>query len=355
MVKRVCLVSSGTGGHLLPAVVLADALGREGHETLLVLGGRAVEDAMLEHVPCKTDRLPLSGSRLGLPLRVWSATRRARQILRDRDVDVVLATGGRTSVPVGLAARSLGLPMYLLEQNATTGKANRLLLPLARRIYLGLPTLRKVRRSLFTGTPLRREFREVKRSAARRRLGLREDVPVVLVTGGSQGADVLNRTVPRALFSTGRALQVIHVTGSGKDDGVREAYRGFDGHRLQVQVQAMVMGMADLYGAADLVICRGGGGTVAELMAVGRPAIIVPYPHHWDHQQMHNGNVLSGAGAAVVIAQEKFDAASLASKICELLSDPDVLAAMGRRAKGLSPTNPCARILADMRQMEALD
>ncbi len=195
----------------------------------------------------------------------------------------------------------------------------------------------------------------MKRSSARRRLGLREDVPVVLVTGGSQGAEVLNRTVPRALSSTGRALQVIHVTGSAKDHDVREAYRGLGAHRLQVQVLPMVMGMADLYGAADLVICRGGGGTVAELMAVGRPAIIVPYPHHWDHQQMHNGNVLSGAGAAVVIEQARLDSASLAGKICELLSNPEGLAAMGRRAKGLSPTNPCARILADMRQMEALD
>jgi UDP-N-acetylglucosamine--N-acetylmuramyl-(pentapeptide) pyrophosphoryl-undecaprenol N-acetylglucosamine transferase len=355
MVKRVCLVSSGTGGHLLPAVVLADALGDQGHEPVLVLGGRAVENAMLAHVRCPSALLPLAGNRLGLPLRLLRATHRARQILRHYEVDVVLVTGGRTSVPVGLAARSLGLPMCLLEQNATTGVANRLLLPLARRIYLGLPTARKVPRSLFTGTPIRREFRLVDRHEARRRLSLRSDVPVVLVTGGSQGAEVLNRVVPPALCGLRRPLQVLHVTGEGNDDAVRSAYLAGGEFGLEAHVRTMVMDMADLYGSADLVICRGGGGTVAELMAVGRPAIIVPYPHHRDRQQEHNGKVLSGAGAAVVVDQGRLDAVGLEIRVRELLADPDGLEAMGRRARGLSPTNPCARIMADMRQLEALD
>ncbi len=340
---------------MLPAVVLADALGRQGHDALLVIGGRAVEDAMLEHAKCEAARLPLGGNRLGLPLRLLWATHRARGILRDHEVDVVLATGGRTSVPVGLAARSLGLPMYLLEQNATTGKANRLLLPFARRIYLGLPIQRKVPRSLFTGTPLRREFSAVNRRDARRRLGLRSDTPVVFVTGGSQGAEVLNLVVPSALCNLRRPLQVLHVTGRGKSEAVSDAYTGGTDHGLEVRVYTMVMEMADLYGAADLVICRGGGGTVAELMAVGRPAIIVPYPHHRDRQQMHNARVLSGAGAAVVVEQAKLDAPRLEILVRELLSNPGELVAMGRRARGLSPTNACSRIMADMRQMEILD
>lgn len=355
MVKRVCLVSSGTGGHLLPAMVLADALGQRGHDAFLVTGGRAVENEMLENRGRDAAHLPLGEGRFGLPLEVLRATRDARRMLRDREVDVVVATGGRTSVPVGLAARSLGLPMCLLEQNATTGKANRLLLPLARRIYLGLPQARKVPRSLFTGTPLRREFRNGDRQQARRRLGLCPDVAVVLVTGGSQGAEALNQLVPAALGGLRRPLQVLHMAGKGNDDAVRTAYASFSEHELVADVRGMDLEMADSYSAADLVICRGGGGTVAELMAIGRPAVIVPYPHHRDRQQTRNGEVLSRAGAAVVLEEKALKAADLSAVVGGLLADPGRLAAMGYRARGLSPSNPCARILEDMKQMEALD
>src|SRR5262245_18312017 len=184
MVARVCLVSGGTGGHLMPALVLARALRQRGHEPLRVPEGREVEREFLERESGGVPALGLAGrqpSRLGLPLWLLVATLRARRLLRERAVDCVVSTGGRASLPMGLAARSLRKPLFLLEQNAVAGRANRWLLPFAARIYLGLPGP-AADRALLTGTPLRPEIYDADRCAARATLGLRADLPVVLVT-----------------------------------------------------------------------------------------------------------------------------------------------------------------------------
>ena len=164
MVKRVCLVSGGSGGHLVPALVLARALQRRGDSPLLVTEGRAVEreflarDSRTEAVE-EVDLGTGKPSRLGLPAWLLRSTLGARAMLKQRDVDCVVSTGGAASLPVGLAARSLGRPLFLLEQNAVAGRTNRWLRPLAARMYLGLPGADcSPRRTLLTGTPLRREL-----------------------------------------------------------------------------------------------------------------------------------------------------------------------------------------------------
>ena len=355
--KRVCLVSSGTGGHLMPAVALARALQDAGHETTLLTEGRAVESALLdrcagaERVAAKELHVGRTG--LGLPLRLAQATVEARRFFRDHEVDLVIGAGGRTTVPAALAARSLGVPLFLLEQNAVTGRANRLLMPLAERVYFGLPPKRMPRRGVLTGTPLRTKVGGVERARARSSLGLDAAQGTVLVTGGSQGASALNDIVPEALGRLGRPLQVVHLTGAGRDEAVRTRYRDFD--RITAQVRPMVMDMACLYAAADLVICRGGGGTVAELMVAGRAAIVVPYPHHRDRQQWHNGRVLERAGAARLCEEADLTVDTLSAMLRELLEDPGQLITMGARARAMAPSDACTRILADMSQLGALN
>jgi UDP-N-acetylglucosamine--N-acetylmuramyl-(pentapeptide) pyrophosphoryl-undecaprenol N-acetylglucosamine transferase len=157
MVQRVCLVSGGTGGHLMPALVLARAMRSCGHQPMLVTEGRAVERELVARELPDVPEMSLpsaNGSRLGLPMWLLRATVAARRLLRERGVDCVVSTGGRPSVPMGIAARSLGVPLYLLEQNAVVGRANRFLQPLAQRIYHGLPPIdRTGPRALMTGTP----------------------------------------------------------------------------------------------------------------------------------------------------------------------------------------------------------
>jgi UDP-N-acetylglucosamine--N-acetylmuramyl-(pentapeptide) pyrophosphoryl-undecaprenol N-acetylglucosamine transferase len=351
MVKRVCLVSSGTGGHLWPALVLAEALRERGHETVLLTEGRRVEQEFLSRVGCRAETLDLRGSGVGQVLRMARGTVDARRVLRDADVDAVVCTGGRTSVAAGLAGRSLGLPLALLEQNAVAGKANRLLAHLADRVYLGLPPIRGVRHGLLTGTPLRREFRSVDRDQARRRLGLHAEQPVVFVTGGSQGAGVLNDRVPVALAATGRPVQVLHLTGPDNDEGVRRRYAELAGTSpLRAIVRSLALDMADLYAAADLVVCRGGGCTVAELIATGRAAVIVPYPHHKDRQQLHNAKVLERVGAAQIIEQNAFDEAAVRTLFRDLLGDPARLGRMGQAAASLQDEDASARIAVDVEE-----
>ncbi|HEX5053566.1 MAG TPA: UDP-N-acetylglucosamine--N-acetylmuramyl-(pentapeptide) pyrophosphoryl-undecaprenol N-acetylglucosamine transferase [Planctomycetota bacterium] len=351
MVQRVCLVSGGTGGHLLPALVLARALRERGHEPLLVTEGREVEREILRReLPLVTEvSLPVAhGSRLGLPWWLARATVAARHLLQEQGVDSVISTGGRPSVPVGFAARSLGVPLFLLEQNAVTGRANRLLAPFARRIYHGLPAAAaRGPRSLVTGTPLRPEFRRIDRRLCREVLGLEANVPVVLVTGGSQGAHVLNEVVPAALVAVARNLQVLHLSGIGRDEPVRRLYASGEG-KVCARVRPIAIDMDRMFGAADLVVCRGGGTTVAELAASGRPAVIVPYPHHRDQQQLRNAEILARVGAAIVVEEAALTRDGLADLLAGLLADGPRLEAMGRAAAALRPVDPIRTILGDM-------
>ena len=351
MVQRVCLVSGGTGGHLLPALALARAMRARGHEPVLVTEGREVEREILRReLPDVTevDLPPASRSPLALPWWLACALVTARRLLREHAVDCVVSTGGRPSLPVGLAARSLGVPLFLLEQNAVTGRANRWLLPFARRIYHGLPVAGAAGpRALVTGTPLRPEFECIDRQKAREALGLHGNVPVVLVTGGSQGARALNEIVPQALLHIAMDVQVLHLSGLGRDDAVRRVYAVGDG-RVVAQVRPVALDMDRMFGAADLVICRGGGTTVAELAAAGRPAIIVPYPHHRDRQQLRNAEVLARVGAAIVVEESALTAAGLAERIGGLFADRARLVAMGRAARHLCAVDPAGAILRDM-------
>jgi UDP-N-acetylglucosamine--N-acetylmuramyl-(pentapeptide) pyrophosphoryl-undecaprenol N-acetylglucosamine transferase len=351
MVARVCLVSGGTGGHLMPALVLGRALHARGHEPVLVTEGREVERELLRREPLAVRELQLPGGRpsaLALPVWLLRAVVAARRLLREQSVGCVVSTGGRPSVPMGLAARSLGLPVFLLEQNAVTGRANRWLAPFAARVYHGLPNPAGYgRRGVLTGTPLRAEFAAIDRRAAREALRL-DARPVVLVTGGSQGASVLNQMVPAALLATGVPLQVLHLAGLGNDDTVRRAYAADGSERVRAYVRPVAADMDRLYGAADLVVCRGGGTTVAELAAVGRPAVIVPYPHHKDRQQWHNAQVLGRAGGALVVEERDLTLAGLTAQLGALLRDPERLAAMGECAARQHPGDPVATILADL-------
>lgn len=351
MVRRVCLVSGGTGGHLLPALALARALQQRGHDALLVTEGREVERELLRReLPDVAEAtLPAaSRRRIALPLWLLRATAAARAMLRDHAVDFVVSTGGRPSLPVGLAARTLGLPLFLLEQNAVTGRVNRLLSPLARRVYHGLPVPGGVgARGLLTGTPLRPQFERIDARRCRAELSLPSDARVVLVTGGSQGARPLNELVPQALGRLPGPLHVLHLAGPGRDEDVRRLYATGDG-RVVAHVRPVASDMDRMFGAADLVICRGGGTTVAELCAAGRAAVIVPYPHHRDRQQVHNAEVLQRAGAAIVVEESDLTLDGAVDLLGALLADPARLVTMGEAARRLGARDAAGSILRDM-------
>lgn len=337
----------------MPALVLARSLQQAGEEPLLVTEGRDVERELVrrELPDVHAVEVPRSGrSAMALPWWLARATATARGLLRRHDIGGVVSTGGRASVPVALAARSLGVPVFLLEQNAVTGRANRWLLPFARRMFVGLPgPCERHPRGLYTGTPLRHGFGRVDRAEARRSLGLGSDAPVVLVTGGSQGAMVLNERVPAVLQRLRDKVQVLHLSGLGNDAAVRHRYASSTRETV-AHVRPVAADMDRLFAAADLVICRGGGTTIAELMAVGRAALIVPYPHHKDRQQFHNARVLERVGAAVICEEQDCDEERLTALVSGLLGEPSRLQAMADAGRKLRRLDAADAILAEVRR-----
>ncbi len=288
--------------------------------TLLPARGERLE--FVEALPLKGQSLMGGAKGLG---SIALSFPRARHLVKQLAPDVVLSLGGYAAGTVSVAAWSAGVPVTLLEANATLGLSNRLLRPFVRRAFVVFPeTVRDFAPSVAcqVGMPLRAVFQAVpyERSSA----GVH-----VLVLGGSQGATPLNEIVPRALArlrSQGRALSVIHQAGRGKDDAVRALYQSLQ--MPDAQVTPFIDDVATALGAAQLVIARSGAGSVGEISAVGRPAVLIPFPHAADDHQTKNARSLEHAGGALCVLQKDASEELLAAKISALLEAPEKLAEM---------------------------
>jgi UDP-N-acetylglucosamine:LPS N-acetylglucosamine transferase len=316
---RLAIAGGGTGGHVVPGLHLLAAVRAAGGadarpwaDLVWFTSGRSVEERVLVRLEelaglTAVERVPLplepegggAPSRTALVLRTPRAVTRARRALVRHAPDVLLGLGGFTALPAVLAARSLGIPVALLEINARPGAATRWLARFAERIFHAWPaTARGGARDVLTGPPLGPEFtagppsRETA-AAHRAALGFQPGRPLLVVLGGSQGARALNqfvRTHAPAFVANG--VQVLHQTGPGR---AAEGLPAFGGYRAVEYVDPAWRALV----AATVVLCRGGASTLAELAALRRPAVVVPYPHHVDQHQLRNAEAL-GAGARIV-------------------------------------------------------
>jgi UDP-N-acetylglucosamine--N-acetylmuramyl-(pentapeptide) pyrophosphoryl-undecaprenol N-acetylglucosamine transferase len=308
-----------------------------------VLGERGDELELL-------DVLPLRGGGFGGFVRGgWRAIRvipAARRLVRRLDPDVVFSVGGYAAGPVALAARTLGVPVTLLEPNAVPGFTNRLLAPMVIRVYVAFPELEQAfpRAKLrWVGVPLRRRFAAV--PIPPRGTELR-----VLVLGGSQGAKALNETVPKAAarcLAGGTALRLVHQTGRDKDADVRRLYAEL-GIAERVTVVPFIEDVASALAAADVVVSRCGASALGELCAVGRPGLLIPYPFAADDHQRHNALSLERAGAARCIAQSDASAEHIASVLGELGADADGLRHMAERARERGRPDAARQVALDL-------
>jgi len=324
---RLALAGGGTGGHVVPGLHLLEHLHARGsrpEDVLWFSAGRAVEERVLAHASERAGAAPIerialtleahgAPTWLDLAMRTGPETRRAREALARHASEVLLALGGYTALPAVLAARSLGIPVVLLEINSIAGKATRSLAGLAERVVYAWPgTLaREGPRQRCFGPPLSvaflgREPGDAESAAARSRLGFRPVCPLLLVLGGSQGAAPLNRFLAAhapALVEAG--LQVLHQTGPGRlSEGAAGALLGY-------RASEYLDDVAGALDASTLVLCRGGASTLAEVAARARPALVVPYPHHRDQHQLRNALAL-GAGVRIV-PEERLDASLVAT------------------------------------------
>jgi UDP-N-acetylglucosamine--N-acetylmuramyl-(pentapeptide) pyrophosphoryl-undecaprenol N-acetylglucosamine transferase len=370
---RVVIAGGGTGGHLYPGLAIAEALRRIAPETAILFVGSGRLDARI--VPAEGWAFRSIAGR-GLPRRPSLAavlalgaaalgTLQAVRLLAHWRPDVVIVTGGYAGAPVGAAAAVCGIPLALQEQNLRPGLANRVLARWAR--WVSLPSLdaaagMRARRIEVTGVPVRRRALEGDRPRGLARWGLHSDRLTMLVLGGSQGAHSLNKAVCRLgdLLMYERDLQILHQTGVADLDWVREAI----GHRehvgppaLQHVALSFLDPVGDAYACADLVVCRAGASTLAELTAWGLPAILVPYPFGRAGEQDANAAVLARAGAAWVIADAALPSGALLEPVQTLLRDPARRAAMAEASRALGRPGAAdavaALILATARERAA--
>jgi UDP-N-acetylglucosamine--N-acetylmuramyl-(pentapeptide) pyrophosphoryl-undecaprenol N-acetylglucosamine transferase len=335
----VVFAGGGTGGHLYPGVAVARALADvdPSIEVEFWGSGRALEAEILkkENLPSRAlPAAPMPKSPLAVPRFLWSVITgylTARRLLKTRGAVAVVALGGYSSYAPARAARSLGLPVILLEQNAVPGKA---IMKLARRATLTCLSWQATAahmpfgsRAETTGNPLRRRILD---AAARFQYSPSGGI---LVLGGSTGAIGLNTLVTgaaRDIAALGRPI--VHQTGSADVERVRSAYAAAG---VPATVLAYIDDMPAAYRAAALVVARAGGTTLSELALFGLPSILIPYPHHEDYHQMKNARIFADVGAALIIEEKSSSPADLASAVTKCLSDSSELQAMRKAARSL--------------------
>jgi UDP-N-acetylglucosamine--N-acetylmuramyl-(pentapeptide) pyrophosphoryl-undecaprenol N-acetylglucosamine transferase len=352
MGARIAIMAGGTGGHVFPALAVAHALRERGAEPFW-MGTRAGLEARLvpEH-GFEMEWLSVQGLRgKGLaktlitgPWRLAMALREAAAILQRRAPDVVLGMGGFVSGPGGLMAWRQGRSLVIQEQNSVPGLTNRWLARVADRVFEGFPnSFPPARRAIVSGNPVRAEIVALPPPAER--CATRVGPPRLLVLGGSLGARALNQVVPQALalLPVEERPEVWHQAGERTLAVAREAYRAAD---VRAGVQPFVRDMAQAYAWADVLICRAGALTVAEVAAAGLPAIFVPYPYAVDDHQVGNAEYLVKAGAAVLLRESELSAEHLAEPLRLLLKDPAQRLTMAEAARAGARPNATAQIVA---------
>lgn len=351
---RVLLSGGGTGGHLYPALAIAEALRRRRPEVeILFVGGNRIEARIVPQegwtfqsiVSRGLPRRPTLGALVTLGATAVGTAQAARLLWRWRP-DVVVATGGYVSVPVGCAAGLFRIPLLIQEQNLRPGLANRVLARWAACASVPhAPAATRVatKRTEVTGVPVRRRALEGDRARGMARWKLSDDRLTLLVIGGSQGAASVNRGVSRLadLLMYEQRLQILHHTGAEDLDSVREAI----GHREHIGPPSLrhiavpfLDPIGDAYACADLVLCRAGASTLAEITAWGLPAVLVPYRHAGAHQE-ENAAVLVDAGAAVRVGDDVLDGTALVRMISALVDDRARRTTMAAASRALGRPN----------------
>lgn len=353
MLQRVVIAGGGTGGHLFPGIAVADELVRRfATEVRFVGSTHGIERSAVPRAGYAVELLPMRGLRRegvgGLVRAAWripASVLTALRLVGSFKPQLVIGVGGYASFPAVLAAFLRRVPVVLLEQNASPGAATRALAPLARRVCVSFPQTRDLlgARAVLTGNPVRGGAASRGVAEPGQEASQPDDRPArILVFGGSAGAHHLNEVVPAALAAVGRPLEIVHQTGAADRDAVETTYRALG---LAAGVHAFIDDMVAQYRRADLVICRAGATTIAELTALGVAAILVPFPFAaGDHQRL-NGQALVDARAAWMILDRELTPESLAAAVRTSLGDPGLLAETRRRARSLGHPDATERVV----------
>lgn len=344
--KRLMVMAGGTGGHVFPGLAVAHHLMAQGWQVRWLGTADRMEADLVPRHGIEIDFIRISGLRgkglkaqLSAPLRIFRAVRQAQAIMRRYQPDVVLGMGGYVSGPGGLAAWLCGIPVVLHEQNGIAGLTNRWLSHIAKKVLQAFPGA--FPKADVVGNPVRTDVLALPTPEVR--LADRSGPIRVLAFGGSQGARVLNQTMPGVAAKLGDSITIWHQVGKGALADVQQAYQqvGQTRHRID----EFIDDMSEAYAWADVVVCRSGALTVSEIAAAGLPALFVPFLHK-DRQQYWNARPLENAGAAKIIEQPQFNVAS----VSETLSgwDRATLLSMAQKARTVAIPDATERVAAEV-------
>lgn len=336
MSKRALIMAGGTGGHVFPALALARELTDHGFQVDWLGARTGIENRLVPAAGLTLHTLSVSGVRgngvkrlLGAPLMLTRAVLSAWRLTRHLRPSVAVGFGGFASGPGGIAARLAGVPLVIHEQNAVPGMTNRILSRFAARVLEAFSgAFPDETGAVAVGNPVRREILELPNPS--RRYGERQGPLRILVTGGSQGAQVFNTTLPRLLAAHfAQAPEIRHQAGQGR---ISEADAAYEQAGLKANVSEFIDDMAEAYGWADLVICRAGALTVSEVAAAGVAALFVPLPWAVDDHQTLNARWLADQRAARLLPQPELDEEGLRRSL-RGMDDRESLALMAGRAR----------------------
>lgn len=346
MKPTIVIMAGGTGGHVFPALAVAQELAQRGYHIEWLGGEQGIERRLVPQAGFPLKALTVKGLRGGgmmrkllAPFMIMAAVNQARRWLGGIKPCAVVGFGGYASGPGGIAARLRGLPLVVHEQNAVPGLTNRILSRVATVTVAAFDGAFSDSVEV-VGNPVREEILALPTPS--KRYGSREGALRLLVLGGSQGALALNQTLPAAMapLLADKDVVIRHQAGRGR---LKETQRAYTEAKVEAQIDEFIDDMAAAYSWADLVICRAGALTIAELAAAGVAALCVPLPTAADDHQTRNAEWLVGVGAARLMPQAELDAAGLAQRLGDIL-DRNALQMMAEKGRAAVQVNSMNRV-----------
>ncbi len=336
---RIMILAGGTGGHVMPALAVAEELAEQQVELSWIGSEQGLESRLVPSAGIAFDTITVQGLRgrgviglVKLPFLMVRAMAQAFRIIRKRQPDAIIGMGGFVSGPGALIGTIMGFPLLLHEQNSIAGWTNKFLARIAKVVMSGFPSPRGIPQSVWTGNPVRSTISEIPEPS--QRLSGIANLTRILVLGGSQGAAVFNRDLPELLGKLNfNNLQVWHQCGRRDVSLITAEYKRLG---IACQVEQFIDDMANAYAWSHMVICRAGASTIAEICCAGVAAILVPYPHAVDDHQAFNAEFLVSNQAGLMFREQEWHKGDWLTDLKHLLKNPNELIEMASAARALA-------------------
>ncbi|MDP4092719.1 MAG: undecaprenyldiphospho-muramoylpentapeptide beta-N-acetylglucosaminyltransferase [Bacillota bacterium] len=362
---RVIIAGGGTAGHINPGLAIAKYIKQKAPDSEIIFIGtqKGLETKLVPREGFELKLITVRGFKRKLSLDTFVAFKEmfqgvfeARRIIKQFKPDIVIGTGGYVCGPVLFMAARLKIPTLIHEQNAFPGVTNKLLSRFVDIVAISFKEAKKYfkneKKIILTGNPVRNEIVEADRASGRTKMGISPDKQLVVVVGGSRGAGNINTAVVEMLkkyYSNGE-FNIVFATGEAQFDKLKADANGIDENF--VKIVPYIYDAADVYSAADLIVCRGGAITMSEITALGLPAVIIPSPFVTANHQEYNARALESQGAAVVILEKDLNPDILYNQIKDLLKDKDQLARMSRNSRKMGILDASEKIFSVVKELE---